>query len=361
MPSRLLQLLILLTLRTAPLPAAEIALRPGMPHPFAWEGDWQPLHLSISYFSLTPSPEGLSLWIDAHFQGFDSIIRLDGPALPRLNRPPPQLDARLIRYQGPPLDGLPAPILSRSAATRLRDGTLLIYTSVGPRYTGGGSELAPTLLRQRPGEAWEDLGPPAGDPAATIATVREHDATLRCEGAGIVELPDGRLRLYAHGLVDAAEVPQRLRNNRLAVNTLLIAEADTPEGPWHWRRRPDGTPIDLFANSPLPWLFAHIQPLGEHGWMLTGGSAWPPQQLYAAYSRDGLHFHLPADDDGRPLPLHRAADTQPPARFAKALRGLIAPGNRFHAVLSQSLPEHNGRSWLYHRTATFLPPAWPED
>lgn len=72
-------------------------------------------------------------------------------------------------------------------------------------------------------------------------------------------------------MLDADEVAQNVRNGRVAVNTLLIAEADNPRGPWHFRRDPEGRPRDLFKDSPVPWLFAHVQPLGDHGFLLTGG------------------------------------------------------------------------------------------
>lgn len=342
---------------------AELALwpRPGAEHPFTEESPWTPMGLNVSYFNLGWSNGAVDFWFDARFQNIDSLIRLRGPCLDRLERVPPQFDTRLVRGYDLDLNGIPHPILSRSSGVVLQDGTALVLGSIGPRYEGGNSELVPVLFLQPPGGTWRYLGPPSGDPADFLAAARAAGATVRCEGAGIVQLPDGRLRLYAHGMLDAGDVPARVRNRRLAVNTLLIAEADTPEGPWRFLRDAEVRPLDLFRDSPLPWLFAHVQPLGEHGFMLTGGDAWPPQAVYAAYSADGLSFHLPARADGTPLPLQRATDVAEDARFCKALRGVLVPDSlRFLRVMNISRPEHRGQSFLYSGEALLNPEALRE-
>ena len=337
------------------------------PHPFDNWSEWQPLNLNVSYFNLTRSPDEptLQLWFTANFQGVDSLIRLEGPDPLRLNRVPPQFDTRLVEHYPRDLDGIPHPILSRTSTTRLQDGTLLVLGSIGPRYSGGHSELFPVLFLKKPNQNWEYLGPPSGEPKQFLDAAAARGATVRCEGAGIVQLPDGTLRFYAHGMLDPEAVPDHLRQGRIAPNTLLVAEAERPEGPWTFLRDETGAVLNLFANTPIPWVFPHVQTLDDQTIMLTGADAWPPQAVYAAYSRDGLHFRFPADatenDDGTvnldaattPRPLRNATDISPDARFCKGLRGIWMPESQtFHAVMNISRPQHRGHSFLYAGTAT---------
>lgn len=312
-----------------------------------WES-WEPLGLSVSYFNLLHTGEKTELWFSAGYMSADSMVRLSGNSLTNLNRVPPEFDTRIVHGYDRDLDGLDFPILSRASATRLIDGAKVVYGAIGPRYRGGASELYPALFFKTPDGQWRHIGPPSGEPAEFLAAARAAGVAVRCEGGGLLQLPDGRLRIYLHGMLEGYQVAEKVRGGRVAVNTLLIAEADTLEGPWEYLRDENGRPVDVLAGSRIDWLFPHVQLLKDGVYMLTGGDAWPPQAVYAAYSREGVNFVSPADDDGNPLPLIRMTDIHPDARFCKALRGVwVESKQRFLAVGNVSRPQDQGRSILY--------------
>lgn len=331
--------------------------RPGGHHPFSGWRNWEQMNLAVSYFNLEAREESLTLWFGASFGGKDSVIRLDGRSPADLNRPPPQFNSRVVKGYDLPLDGLDFPLLSRVNGLRIRDGTQLVQGSIGPRYTGGGSELFPALFLKKPGGDWIHSGPPSGEPEALLNQVRQLNAQVRSEGGGLIELPDGRLRVYLHGLPDPDGLPDAVPNSRLHVHTLLVAESERPEGPWNFLRNADGSVINLLATVREPWTFLHVQPLGDIGFILTGADAWPPTRIFAAYSRDGLHFVSPAHTGSLDLlPLMRMEDVAMDAKFCKALRGVLHPNEKtFSAVMNVSRPADRGFSMLYHSQARFQP------
>lgn len=349
----------ILLLQLLPLYSDEPGIfeRPGGGHPFSGWQNWEPLNLAVSYFNLDVHEESFIVWFGASVEGNDSVIRLEGPSFADLNRPPPQFDSRIVQGYDLHLDGLDLPILTRVNGLRMRDGTQIVQGAIGPRYTGGGSELYPAFFIKRPGREWIHSGPPSGEPATVLDQVRQLNAQVRSEAGGLIELPDGRLRVYLHGLPDPDKIPTAIRANRIHVKTLFVAESDTPEGPWSFLRHPDGTVIDLLANTTESWTFLHVQPLGDAGYMLTGADAWPPTRVFAAYSRDGLYFISPAHRDSRGLlPLMRMEDVAGDAKFCKALRGALHPDEKtFSAVMNISRPVHRGFSMLYHSQARFHP------
>lgn len=327
-------------------------------HPFGEWGAWRALDLSVGYANLSRTETGLQLWFGASYRGVDRLVRLQGDRPERMERVPPQFDTRRVKGYDRDLDGRSHPILSRVSGTVLPDGTSVVYGAIGPRYTGGGSELFPALFSRRPGGEWRHLGPPAGEPMAFLDAAERAGASVRCEGGGLVVGPEGRLRLYAHGMLSPEEVPGRIRDGRVRSNRIPVAEADGLEGDWRFRRDAEGKWLDITRGSGLPWLFPHVQPLGDWGWMLTGADAWPPQRIYAAYSRDGLVFTLPVDDEGKAVPLLRAREVRADARFIKILRGAWDPKRaRFVAVASISRPEDQGRSALYTASVEVEPEA----
>lgn len=339
------------SLHAEPIPY--IRPRPGSSHPFKPWATWEQTGLSISYFNLTQQPDEWHFWFSASFEGADSLVLLGGPSPGELNRVPPQFNTSIIRDYDRDLDGLTHPILSRASGLQTEKGWKIVQGSIGPRYRGGASELFPALFVQPPGEPWHHLGVPPREPARFVQALRERNATLRSEGGGLVQLPNGRLRMYLHGLVDPGELPDTRQNQRVAPNSLLVAEADHPEGPWTFLRNPEGKLVNILEQSRLPWLFAHVQPLGNEGFMLTGGSSWPPKALYAAYSRDGIHFSTPADENGNPVPLLEPFHED--ALFMKALRGAMDPTEPvFHAFANLSRPQDRGASRLYLSRAAFL-------
>lgn len=351
----LLNLLLLFSCATLCAEAPGIYIQPGGRHPFHEWRPWQPLQLGVSYFNLTRDDGNFHLWFNASFEGRDSLIRLEGADLDHLERTPPQFDTRIVKNYDLDLDGLPSPLLSRASGLRLRDGTELVQGSVGPRYRGGGSELFPALFLRKEDDAWHHLGPPPGEPEDLLNAIRAHAASVRSEGGGLIELPDGRLRIYLHGLPEHDRFAEMISGNRLIRHSLLVAESDHPEGPWTFLREQQGERINLYPADTLPWLFVHVQPLGDTGYMLTGADQWPPKNIYAAYSTDGLHFVTPADPDTHePLPLMRARELAPDAQFCKALRGtLLEDAKTFTAIMNISRPRDRGRSMLYFSESAF--------
>jgi len=327
---------------------AEMRKLKGVGHPFVDWQEWKPMGLGVSYFSLTRSEGEIELWFGARFEGRDSLVRLSGKDLDSLKRVKPQFDTRLIKGYDRDLNGIPHPILSRTSGHRLNEGTEVVQASIGPRYEGGGSELCPVLFTREKSGEWSYVGVPNGDPERFVAAVWEKNASVRCEGGGLVQLPDGCLRLYSHGMMDPETVAQKVKGKRASSGQVLIAESESIQGPWTFLRDEQDRVVDITKASGLPWLFPHVQSLGENGVMLTGADQWPPKAVYAAYSRDGVNFVLPVDEQGKPIPLRRMEDVNAAARFCKTLRGVFDPAtNRFTAIMNVSTPADRGNSMLY--------------
>jgi len=339
---------LLLFLSILPCLHAEMQRVQGMAHPFdEWQA-WQPMGLAAGYFSITRRDTELQLWFDARFEGQESLVRLSGPDLLSLKRSKPLFDTRLVEDYDRDLDGIPLPILTRAVGTVLADGSELVQASIGPNYTGGGSELYPVLFHRPANKDWAYLGVPAGEPAAFARAVHKAGGILRCESGGVVQLPDQSLRIYCHGMDDPSSVPARIKGQRFASGKILVADAGTAAGPWTFYRDKNKEVVDITRGSGLPWLFPHVQALGPDAYMLTGADQWPPKAIYAAYSRDGINFVLPVDSKGKPLPLRRLRDLRADALFCKTLRGVIDPQqNTFYAVMNVSTPEDRGVSMLY--------------
>jgi hypothetical protein len=324
----------------------------GVVHPFTDWAEWKPLGLDVSYANLGYAEGKTQLWFGANFRGTDSMIRLQGKDLFSMPRVAPQFDTSLVKGYDRDLDGLKHPILSRPSGIVLQDGTEMVYGSIGPRYRGGASELYPVLFIKKKGGEWAYAGPPTGDPAAFLQEARKAGATVRCEGGGLVQLADGRLRLYAHGMLDPVQVEAAVKGGRVASSRILIAEADSVDGPWRFLRDKVGNVVDVTEGSGIPWLFPQVQALGEDGFLLTGADQWPPNRIYGAYSADGVQFRLPVDGGGRAVPLMAKTDVRPDARFCKILRGVWDPEQKRLVFISNiSRPGDQGRSMLYGGSA----------
>ena len=285
-------------------------------------GDWQPVGLATSYYTVEHDADGASLWFNAHFQGHDSVIHLRGADLSSLERVLPRFDAQIIHGYDQDLGDRATPIISRSAALRLADGSVLVQASIGPAYDGGRSELYPVLFHSPDGvDKWRYLGPPSGEPAAWLDQQRQAGARIRCEGGGIVQLADGRLRLYQQNLGAS----------------LAIIEADSVEGPWHFVRHEDGSIRNAVAGLDGGWLFPQVIAVGEHGYLLSAGDAWPPRAIRGAISGDGLNFSWVGDNDAariilQPHQVLAEATSVKAVRFAwdAQQQRLLAVANPFH-------------------------------
>ena len=287
--------------------------------------EWQPVNLATSYFSAyfekdAKSDKRLNLWFDANFRGVNSVIQLRGQNPGKLNRVPPAFDAKIIRDYDQDLGGIEFPIISRSSATQLRDGTLVVLAAIGPAYQGGNSELFPAIFIKRPDDAqWKHLGAPAGEPCKWLAEIRQQSKKIRSDGGSIIELADGRLRMYtqAYGV------------------RLSIAEADNIAGPWTFSRDESGAIKDHCKDLPGgAWLFPQVVQIGDKGYVLTGADAWPPRQLWGAISSDGLTFRIPTEQDQQ-LPLLRPTDINSNLRSFKALRfAYDETANRLIAIVN---------------------------
>lgn len=247
-----------------------------------WEA-WQPTGLGPSYFNLFPSKNGeIELWFGANVNDADAVIGLVGSTLSDLERLPPKFDATIVSGYDRHLKEQPSrttPIISRTSATRLKNGSYVVLTNIGPSYRGGASELYPALFISPNGKVgtWKHIGAPKGEPQQWLDEARLHGRKIRCEGGSIIELPDGKLRMYTRGYGVG----------------LALAEADQVEGPWTFLRD-DASEIRDLQNG-LPggeWLFPFVMKIGDHGYLLTGGNTWPPTEMWAAYSKDGIHFEV---------------------------------------------------------------------
>ncbi len=299
-------------------------------------GEWRPVDISTSYYSIEIMADGqMGLWFSAHAQGHDAVIHLSGDDPGDLQRITPRFDARLIKGYDRDLGGRETPLISRASAVRLVDGSVLVLASIGPTYDGGRSELYPALFLSANGiDGWRHLGPPAGEPMAWLTEQRQAGRRIRCEGGGIVQLPDGRLRMY---------------NQNLGAR-LAILEADRPEGPWRFVRDEHGQMRNAVDGLAGGWLFPQVTAIGDHGFLLTGGNTWPPTAIHGAISTDGYRFVAPGGDEDS-IVIFRPQWLCPDAKHAKTLR--VAWDPERHELIAMANPLA-GRSWdLFWCRATF--------
>lgn len=316
-------------------------------HPLRFPRDWSPLGFQVSYFNITGNSEAdLKLWFNAVTAGgVNSMVRLpfDGEEFLRLE---PVFSTTLVKEYERDLGGLDSPILSRASGYVSDEGRSLVLGAVGPRYTGGDSELVPWLFIEDSEGGWRSLGLPAGEPREFVKSAWKKGLIVRSEVGGLAETPDGRKRMYLHGLTEPERMGDWRRGNRLVVPKILVAEAENWEGPWQFVRHEDGRLWDIQEDSGLPWLFPHIQRVGKNQYLLTGGSSWPPNRIYAAYSTDGLRFVMPVEESGLPVPLITKRKIMGDAGFVKALRGVHLEEGPFLAAVSVAPAGLGGRSIL---------------
>jgi hypothetical protein len=240
--------------------------------------------LAVSYFSLVPrsADQQISLWFDANMNGTDIVVGLPGATLSTLQRVMPAFDGTLVKGYDRDLLGRKSPIISRSTAVRLKDGSYVVSASIGPEYGAGGksTELFPVLFTSPDGKpgSWTYLGPPAGEPAADLARRMKAGQLIRSDGGALIQQADGSLRLYLHWDDSAG-----LR--------LVCMEAKTVVGPWTFIKDKGGKIRNLVPDKVGgSWLFPSLCPVPGNRLLLTGGNKWPPTELYAAMSLDGLDF-----------------------------------------------------------------------
>ena len=299
---------------------------------------WQEMGLAFSYYSLEYRPQAtekqrFGLWFSANVNGTDSIIELQGPDFSNLNRVPPQFDATIIRKYTEELNGRKTPIISRSSATRLADGSVVVLASIGPAYNSGKSELYPALFfKAKDSKKWQHLGAPSGEPQQWLDKERAAKRKIRSDGGSIIQLPDGRLRMY----------------NQCFGARLSIAEAATVHGPWTILKDDQGKAIDARASLPGgAWLFPQVVPIAEHGYILTGGNTWPPTQIWAAVSTDGISFSVP-QENGQARPMLLPTDVLAGAKSMKSLRLVYDPlGKRLFAVSNPWQAQHRDYPLLW--------------
>ncbi|MFM2090495.1 MAG: hypothetical protein RLZZ127_984 [Planctomycetota bacterium] len=318
--------------------------------PIAW-GAWAPLTpggkpLAVSYYNLLAGAGGgVELWCDANVNGTDMVIGLPGPDLAGLQRTLPRFGADIVRGYDADLLGRKTPIISRSAATRLKDGRHVVIAAIGPEYGAGGklTELYPAVFVSPDGTtgSWKHLGTLAGEPERELVTARKGKQAFRFEGGSLFERPDGTLALYC------GWNPGQPGGSRLALLT-----APAAEGPWTFHRT--GRAItDLTARLPASgWLFPAVYDLGPRGLLLAGGEKWPPTRIDAAISRDGLAFTPIA-----PL-LTDAGTILAGSTSLKSIRLLYQPGT--DDVLAVANPHRKGGGDamypLYWTIGTFTTP-----
>ena len=325
-----------------------MVLVPGKEHPLAFSEEWRPLGFQASYFNFTgDSEDNLELWFSALTAGGrNSMVRLpfDGEGFPRLE---PIFDTTLVKQYERELHGLEFPILTRASGYVSHAGKSLVLAAVGPRYTGGASELVPWLFLEDGEGGWKSLGLPEGEPREFVEAAWERGLIVRSEVGGLAETSGGQKRMYLHGLTEPDLMGVWQRGNRLVVPKVLVAEAKNWEGPWSFIRHEDGRLWDIREESGLPWLFPHIQRIAENQYLFTGASSWPPNRIYAGYSRDGLHFVVPADKNASPVPLLTQSGIGEEVKFVKGLRGVRFKSGEFRAAVSMASIRMRGRSHVF--------------
>ncbi len=331
-------------------------------NPFKSWAPWTPTRFRVDYpVVLRRNENEIQLWFSAGNRGMDRIFGFVGPHLGNLKDTQQiiKFGANIIKGYDRPLNGIRYPLITRASCAVLKDGTHVVLCAIGPKYQGG-SELFPALFVSPDGKpgTWKHLGPPAGDPADWIAKARAINGRFRIEGGSIFDLGDGKLRMYIHGFKDPLDLgaapTKRGKKGKggpsLNSNSMFIAEAPKIEGPWRFLKDRSGRCIDITKGltTDCKWLFPNVMKIGEHGYMLTGGNAWPPTSTWAAFSVDGIHFEIPHVPGQKPQPVIRPADISPKATSMKVLRGAYNPANgMFEAVANIS-----SKGWHVHHSKT---------
>ena len=96
----------------------------------------------------------------------------------------------------------------------------------------------------------------------------------------MVQLPDGRLRMYTqcYGV------------------RLSVAEADSVRGPWVFIKNEAGEIRNVVSGLPGgSWLFPSLQHIKDHGYILTGGNAWPPKEGLGSGQYGWYQFSVPGN------------------------------------------------------------------
>lgn len=285
-------------------------------HPLAAFGPWSPLPFGVSYFNPLHNGEQWELWFCAVHQGTNSQIGLEGPSLGALERSLPRFDSSIVEGYDKHRPEREHPILSRTSVMRCRDGRYLCLGSIGPSYRGGASELFPALFVSPSGKRgnWKHLGAPKGEPRSWLEEQRKKKKKIRSDGGSVIEMANGELRMFVHGYG----------------RRLVGLQAKDVDGPWFFERDGDGAILDLAPKvKGVQWLFPNVAKI-QGLFILTGGDAWPPKEIWAAVSRDGKTFALAG---GREEPLLVAEDLSVPS--FKALRLAEDPKNQgVQAVLN---------------------------
>jgi hypothetical protein len=340
----------------------------------AW-APWKRMPFDLGYpMVLRTNEKEIQFWFSATNRGMDRIFGFVAPSLGAMRYSDRALrfGADIIRRYDRPLNGIKHPLITRSSCTVLKNGTHIVLAAIGPRYQGG-SELYPALFVSPDGKAgtWKHLGPPAGDPEEWLKKARRINGRFRIEGGSIVELEDGTLRMYIYGFTDMKDLttrkqpPPRKKKGKkgrsgrgvsLYNHNIFIAEAPKPEGPWKFRKNMRGRCIGITEGlSPdCQWLFPNVMQIGKHGYMLTGVDKWVPTSTWAAFSLDGVKFHLRKDDKGKVTgPIFVPSMVAPGMDSIKGLRGAFNPANSMFEAVAIVSPVKNPNWHVYHSRIRF--------
>ena len=271
---------------------------------------WQPMNLASSYYSAYIDQEAkrgqrLSFWFDANFQGTDSVIHLQGnPG--QLKRVAPAFDAKIITNYEQDLGGNKHPIISRSSATKLRDGTLVVLAAIDPLTAVETLNCSRRFLSKNREKEMATPRPPRGEPSAWLAKMRQQNKKIRSDGGSIIELPDGRLRMYTQPTARVSVWPRQIAS---MANGSLFAP-----NPGRLRICARACPAGHgYFPKWSPWVMQAI-----YSPVVTRG---PPREIWGAVSQDGLNFVVPQHGDNQEQkPLLVPQQLHPNVTSFKALR-----------------------------------------
>lgn len=302
--------------------------------------NWVNTNLMGDYFSLTREPDGqiahwkmLNVTLGGVDRQDDTIYKAVGKDIYSIpNFVVGDLQKGLIKNTMFPFythcKPRERPIITRIGCNETEDGFFITCSLGGDYYAKGGTELIPQLLYSKTGEkgTWEnlgiqkmDMGVVPGDLEYFIEKGRKENKQMRFETATVLKING----IY-HYYLEASSV--------LGAKISLLQSKDF-KGPWKFYGNAKA-PKDLTKNlkPDIAWLFSAIIPLKERGYMLVGGNKWPANEIYAAISKDGLHFEMLSNSPI--VTIEDMKKTEPSAKFLKSFRGIYNNDGSFDVGVS---------------------------
>ena len=301
---------------------------------------WVNTGLMGDYFSLTREPDGkIAHWkmLNVVFGGVDrqddTVYKAVGKniySIPNFVRS--DLENGLIKSSMFPFYNHCAPrlrpIITRVGCNQTEDGYFITCSIGGEYYAKGGTELIPQMFYSKTGEkgTWEnlgikkmDMGVVPGDLEYFIEKGRKENKQMRFETATVLKI-NGIFHYY-------------VESSGVLGGKISLLQSKDFKGPWKFYGN-SKTPTDITKNlkTDVAWLFFTIIPLKDRGYMLVGGNKWPANEIYAAISKNGLHFEMLSNSPI--VTIEEMQKIDPSAKFLKSFRGIYNDDGSFDVGVS---------------------------